>query len=294
MELLNVEAFTTKQHHILDAQYNTVIIKQWSKIYVLPKSPKRSGRQAFESSCYVEWTAIYAAGLWACRHSVTLSWAPPPWKIPFKAGAVFDYFGRAFDEERMRTDPPAKRWMRVSRSPITIAQQPWIFRSLLLLLLALNLSSLQFCHSLSSSLHPIPALPRSVRWVSHLLRRRNFDEQQQLRLVAVCAAARRTLPHTRPPVTGPRNSPGPSTLDTSLHLLHFVSSFHLYATPVLSFTKMSLWLVLLFVSVWGPKQRDPVEPGAAFAPPTQCNAMQLNTEHRTLVLASLKCLGVNI
>ena len=100
---------------------------------------------------------------------------------------------------RVRTDPPAMRWMRVSLSPITIAQP--CLQSLALKLSSLFLSLfLQLC-----SPHPCPGEinPRRCRSV-----------ESKERLVQLAApstqpaprqAARRTLPHTL------HRSPGPAT-----------------------------------------------------------------------------------
>ena len=111
---------------------------------------KRSGRQAFESSCYVEWTEIYAAGFESmqARRDTQLSAAAV--EDSAKDEAVL---GEQWVRMRVRTDPPAKRWMRVSRSPITIAQ-PSLFCSLLLRPFDLSslFRSLSLCLSLSAVL----------------------------------------------------------------------------------------------------------------------------------------------
>ena len=78
--------------------------------------------------------------------------------------------------------------------------------------------------------------------------------------------------------THSHRSLGPATLSCPLlciccTYIPFVSSFQLYANCSFLHKNMSLWLVLLLVSVWGPKQKGPVQPAAAaFAPPPQCNA----------------------
>ena len=132
---------------------------------------KRSGRQGFESSCYVEWTEIYAAGFESmqARRDTQLSAAAV--EDSAKDEAVLTILGEQWVRMRVRTDPPAKRWMRVSRSPITIAQ-PSLFCSLLLCLF--NLSSLfcalSLCLSLSLRLRSPhiysrkinPSIPTSV------------------------------------------------------------------------------------------------------------------------------------
>ena len=60
---------------------------------------KRSGRQAFESSCYVEWTEIYAAGFESmqARRDTQLSAAAV--EDSAKDEAVLNYFGRAVGED---------------------------------------------------------------------------------------------------------------------------------------------------------------------------------------------------
>ena len=63
---------------------------------------KRSGRQAFESSCYVEWTEIYAAGLESMQAQRDTQLRAATVEDSAKAKAAlppsFYYFGRAFDE----------------------------------------------------------------------------------------------------------------------------------------------------------------------------------------------------
>ena len=190
--------------------------------------------------------------------------------------SVFDYFERAFDEERMRvrrTDPPAKRWMRVSRSPITIAQQPCLFSSTLLL--PFNPSSLFMSLFLQfRSTHPCSAEinPRSLTSV----------EREKIWWAAVAGwwqsagcpsytAAHTPTGHWAPQLQAPQPSAVYfSAFAAHISLLSVVSSC---MPTVLSFTSISQWLVLLLVSVWGPKQKGPVQPAAAaFAPPPQCNA----------------------
>ena len=99
----------------------------------------------------------------------------------------------------MRTDPPAKRWMKVSRSPITIAQpsicssHSCFFRSICL---SITLSlSLQFRSPHPCSREINPRSPTSV-------------EREQSLSLANCGSscrvdsggrpARRTLPHHSP------------------------------------------------------------------------------------------------
>ena len=129
---------------------------------------KRSGRQAFESSCYVEWTEIYAAGFESmqARRDTQLSAAAV--EDSAKDEAVLTILGEQWVRMRVRTDPPAKRWMRVSRSPITIAQ-PSLFCSLLLQFVLSVSLTLSMSVSVCGSVHPISTLARSIQVFPHLL-----------------------------------------------------------------------------------------------------------------------------
>lgn len=98
---------------------------------------------------------------------------------------------------RVRTDPPAMRWMRVSLSPITIAQPFNLLHS--------NCPRC-FCHSFCTSVHPIPALVRSIRDAADLLRaRKDWFNWQHPAPSTQAGCPSYTAAHT-PPVTGPRNS----------------------------------------------------------------------------------------
>ena len=128
-------------------------------------------------------------------------------------------------EESMRTNPPARRWMSVSRSPITVAQEP-SSRSLL------NPSSLLLCHSIQSSVHPIPARARSVKSTAL----RSWSRESQVRRSRLgseefdggaARPARRTLPHTH---TGQR---APQFYNPQSKLLRFVNlGFDSFAVDV--------------------------------------------------------------
>ena len=138
---------------------------------------------------------------------------------------VFDFFRRMCrHEESLRTNPPARRWMSVSRSPITVAQEP-SSRSLL------NPSSLLLCHSIQSSVHPIPARARSVKSTAL----RSWSRESQVgrsRLGSefdggAARPARRTLPHTH---TGQR---APQFYNPQSKLLRFVNlGFDSFAVDV--------------------------------------------------------------
>ena len=175
--------------------------------------------------------------------------------------------------------------MKVSRSPITIAQ-PSIF---LLTLVA----SLQFVLSLTHS----PSLQfRSPHPCSGKINPRSptSAEREQSVSSANCASSCRVvavgLPvvHCRttlPPVTGPRNVSCPSTtegncLPLAIGCISALTAMQrgeaMFANMLSLKKKVTLSsCALISVYVWGPNQKGPVEPViAAFAPtpPMQCNA----------------------
>ena len=161
---------------------------------------KRSGRQAFESSCYVEWTEIYAAGLESMQAQRDTQLRAATVEDSAKAKAAlppsFYYFGRAFDEgedwpagDEMDEGVPVSHHNRTTLSSISCTQ--------IVLVVSVTLSAVLFT----------PSLP----W---------WDQSETLQICwergkigsigstthpAPRQAARRTLPHTL------HRSPGPAT-----------------------------------------------------------------------------------
>ena len=141
-------------------------------------------------------------------------------------------------EESLRTNPPARRWMRVSRSPITVAQEPSSH-------FLLNPSSPFFCHSIQSSVHPIPARARSVKSTAL----RSWSRGSQVRRSRLgtefdggaARPARRTLPHTH---TGQR---APQFYNPQSKLLRFVNlGFDSFAVDVFNLESLFLGFTQIF------------------------------------------------
>ena len=194
-----------------------------------------------------------------------------------QSSSCFDYFGRAFGERMsVRTDPPAKRWMRVSRSPITIAQQPCLFSSTLLL--PFNLSSLFMSLFLQfRSPHPCSAEinPRSPTSV----------EREKIWWAAVAGwwqsagCPSYTAAHTPTGHWAPQlQAPQPSAVYFSAFAAHlpFVSSFQLHANCSFLHKHVTMTCSALSFCLGSKAERSSSTSSSSFcaAPPMQCNQTQ--------------------